>query len=62
MGRYLAGVFGPVMLAKAELGPAGTWDAARTDLVELWDSFNQSSDGQLAAPLEYLSTIARRTS
>ena len=50
-------VLGPTITAKAALEPQGKWDAARADLVELYERFNEASDGTLDAPAEYLITV-----
>jgi len=55
---YTEAVLGPVIMAKAMLEPQGKWDAARADLAELFDRFNEAQDGTLKAPAEYLLTIA----
>jgi SAM-dependent methyltransferase len=57
---HLDRVFGPTILAKAALEPAGAWDALRADLVDLYERANDSSDGKLRVAAEYLTTIARR--
>jgi SAM-dependent methyltransferase len=48
---------GPTILAKAALEPQGRWDAARADLVALYERYNQADDGTLDAPAEYLVTV-----
>ncbi len=48
---------GPTILAKAALEPQGKWDAARADLVALYERYNQADDGTLDAPAEYLVTV-----
>jgi SAM-dependent methyltransferase len=48
---------GPTILAKAALQPQGKWDAARADLVALYESYNQADDGSLDAPAEYLVSV-----
>ena len=50
-------LLGPTILAKAALEPAGMWDAARADLVSLYERYNESGDGSLDAPAEYLLTV-----
>jgi len=45
---------GPTVLAKAALEPQGRWDSARADLVTLYESHNQATDGSLDASAEYL--------
>jgi SAM-dependent methyltransferase len=49
---------GPTVLAKAALEPQGKWDAARADLVALYERHNQAADGGLDAHAEYLVSIA----
>ncbi len=48
---------GPVVLAKAALEPQGKWDAARADLVALYERYNEATDGTLDAPAEYLLSV-----
>jgi SAM-dependent methyltransferase len=48
---------GPTVLAKAALEPEGKWDAARADLVALYERHNQATDGSLDAPAEYLISV-----
>lgn len=48
---------GPTVLAKAALEPQGKWDAARADLVALYERHNQATDGSLDAPAEYLVSV-----
>ena len=48
---------GPTVLAKAALEPQGKWDAARADLVALYERYNEATDGSLNAPAEYLLTV-----
>jgi SAM-dependent methyltransferase len=48
---------GPTILAKAALEPQGKWDAARADLVALYERFSEATDGSLDAPAEYLVTV-----
>lgn len=57
---HLDRVFGPTILAKAALEPAGAWDGLRADLVDLYERANESTDGTLRVAAEYLTTIARR--
>lgn len=56
---YMSRVFGPTILAEAALEPTGEWDALRPDLVDLYESLNESADGTLLVPAEYLMTIGR---
>jgi SAM-dependent methyltransferase len=48
---------GPTVLAKAALEPQGKWDAARADLVALYERYNEAADGSLDAPAEYLLSV-----
>lgn len=48
---------GPTILAKAALEPQGKWDAARADLVVLYERYNEADDGSLDAPAEYLLSV-----
>jgi SAM-dependent methyltransferase len=48
---------GPTVLAKAALVPQGRWEAARADLVALYERHNMATDGSLDAPAEYLVTV-----
>jgi SAM-dependent methyltransferase len=57
---YLEQVLGPVVLAKRALEPEGRWDAARADLVALYEQHNEAPDGTLLAHPEYLLTLARK--
>lgn len=50
-------VLGPTILAKGALEPQGKWDAARADLVQLYERYNEAGDGTLRAPAEYLLTV-----
>jgi hypothetical protein len=45
------------VLAKAALQER--WPAARADMVELYERFNESDDGSLRAEPEYLLTLVR---
>lgn len=53
-------VFGPFILARAALEPTGGWEELRGEVVELYGSLNQGTDGTLVVPMEYLTAIARR--
>ena len=57
---YLERALGPIVLAKRALEPTGGWDAARADLVKLYEQFNTATDGTLRAESEYLLTVAKR--
>ncbi len=48
---------GPTLLAKAALEPQGKWDAARADLVALYERYNEAVDGSLNAPAAYLVSV-----
>jgi SAM-dependent methyltransferase len=48
---------GPMVMAKAALEPQGRWEAARSDLVDLYERYNRATDGTLEAPAEYLLTV-----
>lgn len=48
---------GPVVLAKAALEPEGKWEAARADLIELYERHNQATDGSMDSPAEYLVSV-----
>jgi SAM-dependent methyltransferase len=50
-------VLGPTIMAKAALEPQGKWEAARADLVGLYERYNEANDGTLNAPAEYLVTV-----
>lgn len=54
---YCEEVLGPVVLAKAALEPQGKWDAARADLLALYEGANHAADGTLDAEAEYLLTV-----
>jgi SAM-dependent methyltransferase len=58
--EYMTRTLGPLVLAKAALEPAGRWDAARADLVAVYEKFNTADDGSLRAQGEYLLTVATR--
>lgn len=60
---YLEQTFGPVIYAKAALEDTGGWDALRTDLMNLYSSLNEATDGSLRVPAEYLiATVSKRPS
>ena len=58
---HLERSLGPVVLAKRALEPDGRWDAARSDLVELFARFDDAGDGSLHAPAEYLLSVVTRS-
>jgi ubiquinone/menaquinone biosynthesis C-methylase UbiE len=49
---------GPAVMAKAALEPEGKWEALRGDLVSLFESYNEATDGSLRAQAEFLMTTA----
>jgi SAM-dependent methyltransferase len=57
---YLEQVFGPVIYAKAALQDSGGWDSLRTDLINLYSSLTESTDGSLRVPAEYLIAIVSK--
>jgi len=59
---YTERVLGPTILAKRALEQQGRWPAARADLVELYERFNEAEDGSLLAHPTYLLTVARKRS
>jgi SAM-dependent methyltransferase len=56
---YTERVLGPTVMAKAALEAQGRWEAARADLVELYEQHNVADDGSLLAHPTYLLTVAR---
>jgi hypothetical protein len=52
-------VFGPTILARTALEPRGEWESLRAELVDLYDSLNESRDGRLLVRLEYLMTVGK---
>jgi ubiquinone/menaquinone biosynthesis C-methylase UbiE len=57
---YTERVLGPTILAKRALEPSGAWDAARADLIALYERHNVATDGTYLAHPEYLLTVARK--
>ena len=53
-------ILGPSVMAKAALERQGRYEELRSDVVALYDEFNQASDGSFRAPAEYLVTVARK--
>ena len=47
-----------MVTAKAALGD--DWPALRSDLVTLFEKWNQAGEGKLEVPSEYLLTIGRK--
>jgi len=56
---HLEADLGPVVVAKAALEPQGKWEAARGDLEELQERFNEADDGSVRTEAEYLLTRGR---
>jgi SAM-dependent methyltransferase len=56
---YYARALGPTIMAKHALEPEGRWEPLRAELVELFESHNQATDGTMHVEAEYLITIAR---
>jgi hypothetical protein len=54
--EHLENDLGPIVIAKAVLEPQGRWEAARADLDELEQRFNEADDGSIRANAEYLLT------
>ena len=54
--EHLEANLGPIVVAKAMLEPQGKWEAARADLAELEEGYNQAEDGTFRADAEYLLT------
>jgi SAM-dependent methyltransferase len=50
--------FGPVVAAKTALGDG--WPALRSDLVFLFEKWDEGGDGQVRVPSEYLVTVGRK--
>jgi SAM-dependent methyltransferase len=58
--QYCERVLGPIILARAALEPQGKWAAARADLLALYESANEATDGTYHAEAEYLVTVVSR--
>jgi SAM-dependent methyltransferase len=56
---YYERVLGPTVMAKNALEPEGKWEPLRAELVELFESHNQATDGTMRVEAEYLITVAR---
>jgi len=56
---HQASNLGPMMGMKAALEEEGSWAEARAALVKLYERHNQSGDGSLRAPAEYLLVTVR---
>ena len=53
--EFFLGRFGPLVTARAMLGER--FDALRQQIVEIWRSVNEATDGRLRLPQEYLLSI-----
>ncbi len=56
---YNERLLGPFIMAKAALEPQGTYEQLKAELIGLYSEANEAADGTLAAPAEYLVTLAR---
>jgi SAM-dependent methyltransferase len=56
---YYERTLGPTLMAKNALEPEGKWQPLRAELVELFESVNQATDGTMHVEAEYLLTVAR---
>ena len=54
---YFTDRFGPLVTAKQILGER--FAELRSEIVEIWTRWNESSDGRLVLPQEYLLSIVR---
>ncbi len=54
--EYCERNLGPTVMAKAALEPQGKWEAARADLLDLGERFNEADDGTMRTRSEYLLT------
>lgn len=52
--------YGPMIKAGDRLGAEGTWEQCRADLRELYESFNEATDGTCRIEAEYLVVVGRR--
>jgi hypothetical protein len=52
--------FGPMVIAKRALGPAGRWDEFLTAYRELTHRWNEGEDGKAALPAAYLLVTGTR--
>jgi ubiquinone/menaquinone biosynthesis C-methylase UbiE len=57
---YTERVLGPTIMAKAMLEAQGRWEELRSELVGLYERFNEADDGTLRFSAEYLLSVARR--
>jgi ubiquinone/menaquinone biosynthesis C-methylase UbiE len=56
---YYERVLGPTIMAKNALEPEGNWEGVRAELVDLFESHNQATDGTMRIEPEYLISVAR---
>jgi hypothetical protein len=49
---------GPAVMAKAALEPQGRYEALRRDMLELYESANEATDGSFRVESQYLLTVA----
>lgn len=54
---YNERVLGPMVMAKQALEPSGGWEAARAELVDLYEEANLNSDGTMAVEADYLLSV-----
>ncbi len=59
---YCEHALGPIVLARAALEPEGRWSGLRADLLALYETANEATDGSYRAQAEYLLTVVRRPS
>ncbi len=55
---YNERLLGPFIMARAALEPQGRYEQLRAELIGLYSEANEAEDGTLAAPAEYLITLA----
>jgi ubiquinone/menaquinone biosynthesis C-methylase UbiE len=56
---FMAGNYGPLVMARRALTPQGRWEDLRRDLIELSAAMNLARDGRFRVPSEYLVAVAR---
>jgi SAM-dependent methyltransferase len=52
-------ILGPSVMAKAALEQQGRYDELRNDITQLYEEFNEATDGSFRTAAEYLVTVAR---
>jgi SAM-dependent methyltransferase len=57
---FMETCYGPVLTARERLTPDGRWQATRAEVVAMMERRNESTDGTLRVPAEYLLVVARR--